>query len=67
MVSGNEDGYTHTAQISWLRPALSLVLSGLQGGWCDEYGCTYLVRQKMRIQLSNSSLAPKDSHIILSS
>ena len=29
-------------QIS-LRPALSIALSGLQGGWCDAYRCVYLV------------------------
>ncbi|CAK9085438.1 unnamed protein product [Durusdinium trenchii] len=27
-----------------MPPALSLVLSGLQGGWCDAYGSTYLVQ-----------------------
>ena len=25
-----------------LRPALSMTLSGLQGGWCDAYRCVYL-------------------------
>ena len=25
------------------RPALSMVLSGLQGKWIDAYGCSYLV------------------------
>ncbi|CAE7702625.1 GABA-TP3 [Symbiodinium sp. CCMP2592] len=49
----------HSAPSAWtdawaLPPALSVALSGLQGGWCDAYRCMYLV-QNDRCHITLSS------------
>ncbi|CAE7943710.1 GABA-TP3 [Symbiodinium necroappetens] len=49
----------HSAPSAWtdawaLPPALSVALSGLQGGWCDAYRCIYLV-QNDRCHITLSS------------
>eukprot|EP00434_Breviolum_minutum_P003416 symbB.v1.2.003006.t1/scaffold113.1/size324549/4 len=62
--SGYQAG--HLAPSAWndawaMPPALSLVLSGLQGGWCDEYGCTYLVQNDcchVTLRSSHYTLVP---------